>query len=221
MRKKTLSENEFYHIYNRGVDKRKVFLNDRDYERFLISLNLLNDEKDGLMHAWRDFKRDNPSLNLEYFIKTRIGKRRSLVEIIAYALIFNHYHFILKQVSRKGIERFMQKLGNSYTKYFNKRHERSGALFQGKFKLSHIKTTAQLLRMSVYVNCNSEIHKIYAAKNYHWCGFAEYTSQTRKGICRKSVILSHFKDTKDYKEYVEENILDFQQRKEDQKMVFE
>ena len=72
MRKKALSENGFYHIYNRGVDKRTVFLDDLDYRRFLLSIDLLNDEKDGLMQAWRDYKRDNPQMNIQDFLKSRV-----------------------------------------------------------------------------------------------------------------------------------------------------
>ncbi|OGI27105.1 MAG: hypothetical protein A2359_02475 [Candidatus Moranbacteria bacterium RIFOXYB1_FULL_43_19] len=221
MRKKALSENGFYHIYNRGVDKRTVFLDDLDYRRFLLSIDLLNDEKDGLMQAWRDYKRDNPQMNIQDFLKSRVRKRNALVKIITYSLISNHYHFILEQVSEKGIEKFMQKLGNSFTKYFNERHERNGALFQGKFKSSHISSTSQLLRLSVYVNCNSEIHKIHPAKNYKWCSFADYLKPERSSICQKKVIMDNFENPRNYEEYAKENISSFQQEKEDQKLVLE
>ena len=75
----------------------------------------------------------------------------ALVEIVAYCLNPNHYHLIVKQISEKGIERFMQKIGTGYTNYFNKRYERSGALFQGKFKSIHIDSNEYLLHLSVYV----------------------------------------------------------------------
>ncbi len=220
MRKNPLVENEYYHIYNRGVEKRNIFLDDKDFQRFLLSMNLLNDKKDGLMSRWRDFQKNNPGrANVNDFLTSDVGKREPLVEINAYGLLSNHFHYILKQVIERGIEKFMQKLGNSYTKYFNKRYDRSGVLFQSKFKSTHIKSNSQLLRMSVYVNCNSEIHKVCPAEDYHWCGFPEYMGKKSEQLCDKKVIESHFRNKEDYRNYARENIFDFQERKEDEKSI--
>ncbi len=225
MRKKPLAENNYYHIYNRGTDKRKVFLDTRDYERFLLSMNLLNDEKDSIMLKWRDFKLYHISGTLQDFFQTLqtsdVWRKVPLVEICAYSLIPNHFHFILKQIARNGIARFMQKLGNSYTKYFNERQKRSGVLFQGKFKSSHIGRNHLLLRLSVYVNCNSEIHKIHPAKNYRWCSYPYYLGKEKSDICRKETIITQFRNVKDYQIYAGENIRDFQQNKLDEKLIFE
>jgi REP element-mobilizing transposase RayT len=223
MRKNPLVENEYYHIYNRGVDKRNVFLDDSDFRRFLLAMNLLNDERDGLMSRWRDFQKNNPGrADISDFLTSDVGKRRPLVDINAYSLLSNHYHYILKQVAEKGIEKFMQKLGNSYTKYFNERYDRNGALFQGKFKSTHIESNPMLLRMSVYVNCNSEIHRVSSAKNYKWCGYLEYAGEGVANICDTKVIKSHFRSKKDYRDYALENIRDFRERKENEKaLLFE
>jgi len=221
MRKTALAENEYYHIYNRGVDKRNVFSDNKDYNRFLVSMILLNDEQDGLMIRWRDFKKGNKAGTLNEFLTLNVRKRKPIVEINAYSLMANHYHYILKQISEKGIERFMQKIGNSYTKYFNEKYQRNGSLFQGTFKSSHIKSNSQLLRMSIYANCNSEIHGVSLAEKYKWCGFPEYLGHANDKMCSKKVILSHFKDIKEYKKYAVENILDFKERKEDQDLIFE
>ena len=115
----------------------------------------------------------------------------------------------------------MQKLGNSYTKYFNEKYQRNGSLFQGTFKSSHLKSDSQLLRMSVYVNCNSEIHNVSSASKYKWCGFPEYLGNADSRFCAKKDILGHFRSRKDYREYAGENILDFRERKEDQELIFE
>lgn len=220
MRKNPLVENEYYHIYNRGVDKRKVFLDDKDFRRFLLAIDLLNDERDGLMSRWRDFQKNNPGrADISNFPTSDVGKRRPLVEINAYSLLSNHYHCILKQVAEKGIERFMQKLGNSYTKYFNEKYDRNGVLFQGKFKSTHIESNAMLLRMSVYVNCNSEIHGVNFAKDYKWCSYLEYAGERAAKICNTKVIKSHFRSKKDYRDYASENIRDFRERKEDEKVM--
>jgi len=221
MRKKPLVNNEFYHIYNRGVDKREVFSDDRDYFRFLLSINLLNDEKDGLMIRWRDYQRCVKNANLNDFLKLNFRKRERLVDIVSFCLMSNHYHFILKQNVEKGIERFLQKLGTSYTKYFNKKYQRNGSLFQGTFKSSHISSTGLLLRMAVYASCNSEIHKVSLAKNYPWCSFAVHLGKQKSDIVNDELLSEHFKSGKDFEEYAKENILDFQARKQDQDLIIE
>lgn len=80
-----------------------------------------------------------------------------MVKFIAYCINPNHYHFILQQVSEKGIEKFMQRLGMGYAKYFNNRRKRSGTLFQGKFKARHIDSNEYLLHVSSYVNLNYKL----------------------------------------------------------------
>ena len=222
MRKDPLVQNEYYHIYNRGVDKRDVFLGDRDFSRFLLAMKLLNYEQDGLMHKWRDYQITYPQKNFHDFLSVHVGSGKNLVEIIAYCLNSNHYHFILKQsYKNNGIKIFMQRLGNSYTKYFNKKNERNGVLFQGRFKSSLIKPN-DLLRMSVYVNCNCEIHGLVKAKGYRWCGFQEYLGKANKKICSKAIVVDDFQDPNDYADYAREIVEDFKEIKEDEKvMLFE
>jgi len=212
MRKKPLIENEYYHIYNRGVDKREIFHDESDYQRFLKCI--------------QEFNCENPIGSLyEKYLREKKTEMEiespPIVEIIAYCLNPNHFHLILKQIGGKGIEKFMQKIGIGYTMYFNQKYDRSGSLFQGKFKSTHIGSTSQLLRLSVYVNCNSEIHKIHPAKNYHWCGFPEYIGKNKSGICKKEIITSQFRNNNDYHSYANENIIDFQREKEDQKLTLE
>lgn len=221
MRKKPLVNNEYYHIYNRGVDKREVFSDDRDYVRFLLSVDLLNDEKDGLMIMWRDYQRCVKNPKVADFLKLNFRKRERLVDIVSYCLMSNHYHFVLKQNVEKGIERFLQKLGTSYTKYFNKKYHRNGSLFQGTFKSSYISSTGLLLRMAVYASCNSEIHKVSLAKNYPWCSFAVHSGRQKSDIVNDGFLSEHFKSGKDFEEYAKENILDFQERKQDQDLIIE
>ncbi|MDP1845488.1 MAG: transposase [Candidatus Moranbacteria bacterium] len=216
MRKVPFAENEYYHIYNRGVDKRDVFLEERDFRRFLLAMDLLNDKKDGLIRRWRDFKENHPEKSIKEFLAISVKERNHLVEIVAYCLNSNHYHFILKQTGdNNGIKIFMQRLGNSYTKYFNEKHKRNGALFQGRFKSTHIESN-NFLRMSVYVNCNSEIHKINSAKDYKWCSFPGYLGKESNQLCKKEVILDQFKNFQGYLEFAVENIVDFRERKQDE-----
>ena len=110
-------------------------------------------------------------------------------------------------------------IGPSITETFLEK--RSGVLFQGKFKSSHIGRNHLLLRLSVYVNCNSEIHKIHPAKNYRWCSYPYYLGKEKSDICRKETIITQFRNVKDYQIYAGENIRDFQQNKLDEKLIFE
>jgi putative transposase len=143
-RRAIFAPGEFYHIYNRGTEKRKIFLNHRDYERFLTLLYLANGE-----HPV-DVKRQGSALS-ELLTRDR-GKK--LVDICAYCLMPNHFHLIIKEVEDGGISKFMQKLITGYTMYFNKTHERNGALFQGKFKSEHINEDRYMLYLIAYVHLN-------------------------------------------------------------------
>ncbi|MDD5489729.1 MAG: hypothetical protein PHP25_03580 [Candidatus Moranbacteria bacterium] len=223
MRKTPFANNEFYHIYNRGTDKRKIFLDNTDYHRFLLSMNLMNDKKDGLMIAWRDYKSTNPSAALDAFLKYYLRNTKSLVEIVCFSLLPNHYHFILKQVRDHGIGEFMRRIGIGYTRYFNDRHKRNGVLFQGGVKSTHIKTTSHLQYLSVYVNCNCEVHGISRSEVYRWSSFPEYIGKRKKGLCEngKKIILDDFRGGEDYKKFAKENTKHFQEKKLDEKLMLE
>lgn len=135
---------EYYHIYNRGTEKRKIFLNRHDYKRFISLLYLANGE------APVDIKRQGRTLS-ELLVQDR-GKK--LVDICAYCLMPNHFHLIIKELNNGGVSKFIQKLITGYTMYFNKLHERSGALFQGKFKSEHATEDQHLNYLIAYVHLN-------------------------------------------------------------------
>jgi putative transposase len=109
--------------------------------------------------------------------------RQILVEIIAFALMPNHYHLMLRQVQDDGIARFMQKLGTGYTMYFNKKYSRTGVLFQGKFKAVHVDRDHQVIQLAQYIHANplklnvrNEPAVDYLLK-YRWSSFPDYTGK--------------------------------------------
>lgn len=216
MRKKVLAENEFYHVYNRGTEKRKIFLDEDDYLRFYVAMHLLRYDRTDLMDRWRDYCKSR-SANLAEFRRLNLRNEKVLVEIVSFCLNPNHYHFQLKQVAEKGIEKFMQKLGTSFTMHFNKKYDRSGALFQGRFKSSHTSNIGLLLRLCVYIGCNSEVHGIAGAADYQWCSFPEYLGKRKSDLCSKKVILSHFKSRKDFADFAKENLIDLKQQRNEEK----
>jgi putative transposase len=220
MRKTEFAIGEHYHILNRGVDKREVFMDDRDYHRFLISVMLLNDEKDGLLEVWRNLQKCNSEISFLEFRRRNLQK--PLVEIIAYCFNPNHYHFILKQLEDRGIEKFMHRLGTAYTMFFNKKYKRSGALFQGRFKSIYIDSNDYLLYLSAYVNKNHFIHG-YGNGDWKYSSLAEYRGDKNEEnkICNPIPVLGQFRNLKDYHEFLEANALYLKNKKEEQKYLLE
>jgi REP element-mobilizing transposase RayT len=143
-----LITDEVYHVFNRGVDKRIVFTDKKDYLRFYQSLHLFNSK--------------DPSVNFD-FAHTRYKNNsefKKLVEIQAYSLLPNHFHLIIKQCIDGGIGEYMRRVSTGYTSYFNQRNERSGALFQGRFKRVHINSQEQYQYLFAYVNENHSVHNL-------------------------------------------------------------
>ena len=221
-RRINFANDEFYHIFNRGVDKRDIFSNARDYDRFLVSMDLLNDKADGLMIEWRDYKKGNPKKSLDDFLKGTFSKREPLVEILAYCLNPNHYHFILKQIEDRGIERFLHKLGTSHTKYFNKKNKRIGALFQGVFKSVHIDSNEYLLYLSAYVNKNNFIHGYSPDDSWPYSSLVDYLDARKNGLVKnKGIILGQFDNISQYKKFLNNNARHFKEKKELERYLLE
>lgn len=215
MRKEPFVNHEYYHIFNRGVDKRDVFLCEADYPRFLRSLKEFN-QKDPVFSIYRlDQERRK--------LIAGIGSLRKdkLVDIIAYCLNPNHFHLILRQLIEGGISEFLKRLGTGYTGYFNHRYKRSGVLFQGKFKSVRIRTGAHLLYLSAYVNRNYFIHGYGNDSGWMYSSFLDYTGKRSNGICNTSVILDQFKNKNEYREFIRENALHMKKKKEDEKFLLE
>src|SRR3989338_5096258 len=127
MRKVPFVKGEFYHIFNRGVDKRNIFSDKHDLERFFQSMVEFNTQKPiGSIYENSFSKKDkNNSLGS----LTPKLDRNMLVNLVCFCLNPNHYHFVLEQITDGGIEKFMQKLGTGYTNYFNEKYKRKVSLF--------------------------------------------------------------------------------------------
>ena len=202
LRKDNLVQGEIYHIYNRGVDKRDVFIDDEDHLRFVHDLFEFNDS--------------NSSIKLDYFLSqinnSEVGlpninrkERKNLVEILAFCLMNNHYHLILKQKTENGITEFMRKLGTGYTNYFNNKNERTGSLFQGKFKSICVNKDSHLMYLPIYIHLNPldlkfpewRERKIKDYKkviefldSYRWSSYMDYTGQRNfPSLINKSFLL--------------------------------
>lgn len=141
-RKIVFSEGEYYHIYNRGVEKRDIFMDDADRLRFHRLLYIANSTKPVV---YKFIQR----LPLE---KVEVDKK--IIAIGAYVLMGNHFHLLVKEISEGGISAFMGKLTTSYSKAFNRKHERVGHLFQGTFKAEHVDKDEYLKYLYAYIHLN-------------------------------------------------------------------
>jgi len=210
-RKIPIVEGEYYHIYNRGVDKRKIFLDANDVERFVKSIKEFNViDPIGSLYE------------LSYKEDKHKHKNKRLVDFVAYSLLLNHYHFILRPLKKNGCQKFMQRLGTGYTNYFNEKYKRSGSLFQGRYKSAHIKSDSKLKELSAYVNLNYKIHQLGSStpKSSSWEEYMKIGNIRKEDeICiNKDIILNHFGSVAEYKRFsdgVIEEILEIRNKKEE------
>lgn len=172
-----------YHIVNRGVEDRVIFQNKRDYERFLLTIlecNSLNSISIGKnRHRRNQNKRNN----------IQSSKDDKLIEILAFSLMPNHFHFAVKQLVDSGVAKFMQRICGSYAKYFNIKKNRKGPLFISRYKSIHVKTDLQMRHLITYIHANpldlvmpawrlGKIKDFKKAKefleNYQWSSYPLY-----------------------------------------------
>lgn len=208
-RKEKLITGECYHIYNRGVEKRLIFPAKKDYHRFLDTLfhYLTTNEK----YSDTNAPHANQQRNVETAALTKYDldfKKR--VELLAYCLMPNHFHLLLKQLVDGGITKYMHRITTSFTKFFNTKTERVGPLLQGRFKYKRIESEEQLLHVSKYIHRNpleSSRTKLTAADdliNYPWSSFAAYLSEDNFFIL-KDPVLGTFSSPEKYGEFVLED----------------
>ena len=198
---------EMYHVFNRGVEKRTVFMDKNDYQRFLHSINEFNST----------IATENVLYRNSYEVQPR--KEEPMVSVLAYTLLPNHFHLLLRQERDNGISDFMRKLGTGYTMYFNKKRERVGALFQGRFRSSLIDRSEYFQYISHYIHLNvlDVTHpgwkecSIPAAQaftslmNYEWSSAQTYLgARTNDYILDSSLIKELFSETIEYKKEIEE-----------------
>jgi len=186
----------FYHIYNRGVEKRRIFERNWDYSRFIKTITYYQ-----LLGPKPRFSKFSPNS----IIKPDSNKK--IVDIICYCLMPNHFHLLIRQLKDGGITEFISKLSNSYTKYYNIKYRRVGPLLQGEFKAVLIESDEQLIHVSRYIHLNPIASLLVKdLKDYRWSSYPEYVGLVKDGFCAKEEILNFFKSPEDYKEFVLERV---------------
>jgi putative transposase len=202
----SFAADEFYHVYNRGVDKRIIYQDAQDYERFTELLYVSNSSgrtdllriKAGHSSVF-DWKRNDP-----------------LVAIGAYCLMPNHFHILLTPLQEDGVSTFMNKIGTSYAMYFNSKYKRKGSLYEGKFKAKHVQTDEYLKYLFSYIHLNpvkliqadwkergiTDLVQAYDyATNYKYSSLSDYQGlKHQSSILHKEVFPNYFTTTAKQKE---------------------
>lgn len=208
IRNVTFTNGEYYHVFNRGVDKRIIFNNSEQQNFFFKRLKLLNTT---------DSRKYIANKRSRYKDQEIVTDGKELVSIVAYCLLPNHYHLLLKQLADNGISQFMQRLGTSYTMFFNQQEKRSGSLFQGKFKAKYLSGDFALPTLSAYINLNYKHHKIDINKHLVKTSLPEYLDTGfEKGICEQTEINAIIQESDgldNYKEYIKQASIAFSNNK--------
>lgn len=192
-----LVNEEYYHILNRGVNRQDIFLQPRDYRRFLQTASY--------------YQFLGPKPKFSSFSKDELGLfspvlQERIVEIVCYCFMPNHVHLLLKQVKDGGITIFMQQLMNSYVKYFNTKHSRSGPMFGGRFKAVLVESDEQLLHLSRYIHINPRVSKIVSdLGSYKWSSYDEYVDGV-VSVCKKDKVMEFFESGAKYKEFLDDQV---------------
>lgn len=193
---------EIYHIFNRGNNKQNIFLDERDYARFLF-LILFFQSPEQFFNIGK-----NVSAYLKYtdFNITRSKMAKVLgartVQLIAFCLMPNHFHLLLQELTEGGLSNYLMRIQNSYTKYFNEKYQNVGHhLLQGPFGAAHIKNNEQFLYVSTYIHRNP--HELARWRNkenlYPWSSYSDFIGENRWGeLLQLNIILSQFSSPGEY-----------------------
>lgn len=190
-----LVEDNFYHVYNRGVEKRIIFGEERDFTRFLQTL------------YYYQFSGPKPAFSDRDRFKIKdFSHNPKIVEIVCYCLMPNHFHLLIKQTAGNGISEFIAKVINSYTKYFNTKHKRVGPLFQGTFKTVLVENDLQLMHLSRYIHLNPFASGIVDdLQQYPHSSYNHFLGLLSDRLCVDELVLNNFKDRDDYRNFIEGN----------------
>lgn len=182
----------FYHIFNRGVNKQAIFLTDRNHQRFLETLQ------------YYQFSGPKPRFSTHKRFKVKdFSNNPKIVEIICYCLMPNHFHILLRQLRDGGVSEFVSKVSNSYTKYLNTKHNRSGPLLQGEFKAVSIETDEQLLHVSRYIHLNPFVAQLVNKHaDYKYSSYPTFTGLYNDNRCNPEPILEMIGGPEKYKDFV-------------------
>ena len=213
MREKEVVGN-IYHVLSRGVDKRNIFLDNKDRYRFIHNLFEFNDINPSV-NNWYRFN----SRPIDFASRYMKEPRKLLVDILAFCLMPNHYHLLIKPRVVGGLLKFLRRLNIGYVKYFNDKHKRKGALFEGRYKLILIADESHFIHIPYYIhlnpldlvapewrekNINNHGKAIKFLESYKWSSHLDYAGiKNFPSITSREFLLEFFGGSEKYKKEIE------------------
>ena len=201
MRIVRIAPGEDYHICNRAVNKQTIFHDTRDYFRFLFLILYFQSPMvfQQLGRLVKDFV-----LSRALDIKGEVVKKRK-IELVAFCIMPNHFHLIVKELEEAGIATHMQRVLTAYSKYYNTKYEKSGHVFQGPYRAIHISDDPQLKYLSAYIHRNPRelVGWLNKVDKYQWSSYQDYIGENRWGdLLVPDIVLGQFKNKERYHEFV-------------------
>lgn len=192
---KTYVENGYYHIYNRGVEKRDIFLYEQDCKVFLHYIKLYLSPVEELLNEYQN----QPQFRIQRFVPLNLSNE---IDLLSFALMPNHIHLFVKQYTKDGIIKFMRRLATSYVMFFNKKYKRVGTLFQSAYKGALIEFEPYLLHLSRYIHLNP-LRINHPEINFNeFSSYPYYLGHKTASWLKPQEILGYFKSAqrKDFKD---------------------
>lgn len=212
-RRTVLAEGEVYHTFCRGIFKWPTFKLQDDYRRASDLIDFYRYEKPILRYS--HVRRLSAEEKKRF--DDNLRKSSCEVDIIAFCMMPNHVHFLLKQLTKKGVSAFMSNFQNSYAHYFNTRHDMRGPVFEGMFKAVRVESDEQLLHVSRYIHLNpvsAYIIEKDQIENYPWSSYLDYVGKAKTGFLSKELVTDFFRDEREYQKFVNDQA-DYQRRLQD------
>lgn len=188
-----LETGEYYHIYNRSIQKIPIFKGQRECDLFEEAIAFYLQPAPPTKFSLYRKNRSRYPMNLD----------NKLVTIVNYCLMPNHFHFTLRQEQEDGIRKLMQKLTNSFAHYFNIKYKNTGPVFETNFKATLIENDEQLLHLSRYIHLNPVTsYLVENPEDYPYSSYGIYFALKESKIIDPTIVLSQFKKIEDYKKFV-------------------
>lgn len=192
-------------MFNRGVERRPIFTDKREFSRAQELIKLYRHKEVPIRYSQLILKPQE----VRNEILEDLYKTEKKVDILAYCLMPNHFHFVLRQNLTNSISRFTSDFSNAYTRYFNTRNLREGPLLQGIFKAVLVESDEQFMHVSRYVHINPVVSSLVELENldsYAWSSYPEYLGLSDKNIVKKDDLLGMFKSIEAYRNFVNDQI---------------
>lgn len=206
IRKFKFTPDAYYHICNRSNDQKSIFLDEKDYARFLFFI----------LYCQAPLPFYNLSRQTSYFVKhstfnvsteitNQVTSQRKVC-LNGFAIMPNHFHIFAQEKAVMGISRYLHRVQTGYAKYFNTKYKKQGHLFQGSFRAVPVETDEQLLYLSAYIHRNPRELKEWENREarYRWSSYQDYINENRWGqLLKTEIVLNQFSSPKSYRDFVQ------------------